>query len=68
MLIRHYPKIVEGEAESGYGVLFVHRPAALRRTTPQEAALHTEEALPDHLALMLDAGDSRAFTYARSAS
>jgi predicted RNase H-like HicB family nuclease len=58
MPVRHYPAIVEGDAESGYSVFFPDLPGCTSGGgTLQEAALNTEEALAGHLALMLEAGE-----------
>lgn len=58
MAIRHHPAIVEGDAGSGYSIFFPDLPGCTSGgATLQEAALHAEEALASHLALMLAAGE-----------
>lgn len=58
MAIRHYPAIIEGDAESGYSVVFLNLPGCTSGgNTLQEAALNAEEALAGHVAMMLEAGD-----------
>jgi predicted RNase H-like HicB family nuclease len=58
MPVPYYPGIVEGDAESGYGVFFPDLPGCTSGgATLQEAALNAEEALAGHLALMLEAGE-----------
>ena len=57
-VVRHYPAIVEGDAESGYGVFFPDLPGCTSGgETIQEAALNASEALVGHLGLMLEGGD-----------
>jgi predicted RNase H-like HicB family nuclease len=59
MELRHYPAIVEGDARTGYSVFFPDLPGCTSGgATVQEAALHAEEALAGHLALILEAGGS----------
>lgn len=59
MAIRHYPAIIEGNAESGYSVFFPDLPGCTSGgRTLQEAALNAEEALAGHVALMLESGDA----------
>ena len=59
MPVRHYPAIVEGDAESGYSVFFPDLPGCTSGgDTLQEAALNAEEGLAAHIALMLGAGES----------
>ena len=56
-VVRHYPAIVEGDAESGYGVFFPDLPGCTSGgETIQEAALNASEALVGHLGLMLEGG------------
>ena len=58
MSIRHYPAIVEGDAETGYSVFFPDIPGCTSGgDTLQEAALNAEEALAGHIALMLEGGE-----------
>ena len=58
MPVRHYPAIVEGDAESGYSVFFPDLPGCTSGgDTLQEAALNAEEGLAAHIALMLGAGE-----------
>ncbi len=59
MSIRHYPAIVEGDAETGYSVFFPDIPGCTSGgDTIQEAALNAEEALAGHIALMLEGGET----------
>jgi predicted RNase H-like HicB family nuclease len=58
MPIRHYPAIVEGDAETGYNVFFPDVPGCTSGgDTLQEAALNAEEALASHIELMIESGD-----------
>jgi predicted RNase H-like HicB family nuclease len=58
MPVRHYPAIVEGDAESGYSVFFPDLPGCTSGGyTLQEAALNAEQGLSAHIALMLNAGE-----------
>ena len=58
MPVRHYPAIVEGDAETGYSVFFPDLPGCTSGgDTLQEAALNAEEGLAAHIALMLNAGE-----------
>lgn len=58
MATRHYPAIVEGDAESGYSVFFPDLPGCTSGgTTLQQAALNAEQALSSHIELMLQAGE-----------
>ena len=58
MPVRHYPAIVEGDAESGYSVFFPDLPGCTSGgDTLQKAALNAEEGLAAHIALMLTAGE-----------
>jgi predicted RNase H-like HicB family nuclease len=58
MQVRHYPAIVEGDAEAGYSVFFPDLPGCTSGgDTLQEAALNAEEGLAAHIALMLSAGE-----------
>ena len=51
MPVRHYPAIVEGDAETGYSVFFPDLPGCTSGgDTLQEAALNAEEALAGHIA------------------
>jgi len=59
MAIRHYPAIIEGDAETGYSVFFPDLPGCTSGgDTLQEAALNAEEALAGHVDLMLQAGET----------
>ena len=58
MAIRHYPAIVEGDAETGYSVFFPDLPGCTSGDdTLQAAALNAEEGLAANIALMLGAGE-----------
>ena len=59
MAIRHYPAIIEGDAETGYSVFFPDLPGCTSGgDTLQEAALNAEEALTGQVDLMLQAGET----------
>jgi len=59
MAIRHYPAIIEGDAESGYSVFFPDLPGCTSGgTSLQEAALNAEEALAGHVDLILESGEA----------
>jgi predicted RNase H-like HicB family nuclease len=59
MAIRHYPAIIEGDAETGYSVFFPDLPGCTSGgDTLQEAALNAEEALAGHVDLVLQAGEA----------
>jgi predicted RNase H-like HicB family nuclease len=58
MTVHHYPAIVEGDAETGYSVLFPDLPGCTSGGgTLQEAALNAEQALAGHVALLLEGGE-----------
>jgi predicted RNase H-like HicB family nuclease len=58
MPVRHYPAIVEGDAETGYSVFFPDPPGCTSGgDTLQEAALNAEQGLAAHIALLLGAGE-----------
>jgi predicted RNase H-like HicB family nuclease len=58
MPIRHYPAIIEGDAETGYSFFFPDVPGCTSGgDTLQEAALNAEEALAGHIALIVEAGE-----------
>jgi len=58
MPIRHYPAIIEGDAETGYSVFFPDVPGCTSGgDTLQDAALNAEEALAGHIGLMIDSGE-----------
>jgi predicted RNase H-like HicB family nuclease len=59
MGIRHYPAIIEGDAQTGYSVFFPDLPGCTSGgDTLQEAALNAEDALAGHVDLMLQAGET----------
>lgn len=58
MGIVHYPALIEGDAGSGYGVIFPDFPGCVSAgDTLQEAALSAEESLRLHIHGMLTDGD-----------
>jgi predicted RNase H-like HicB family nuclease len=58
MTVRHYPAIVEGDAETGYSVFFPDLPGCTSGgDTVQEAALNAEQALAGHVALLHESGE-----------
>jgi predicted RNase H-like HicB family nuclease len=59
MAIRHYPAIIEGDANTGYSVFFPDLPGCTSGgKTLQAAALNAEQALAGHVDLMLQAGEA----------
>ena len=59
MSLRHYPAIIEGDAETGYSVFFPDLPGCTSGgDTLEEAVLNATEALAGHIALMAEGGET----------
>lgn len=56
---RHYPAVIDKDADSAYGITFPDFPGCVSAgDTPEEAIALGAEALAGHVALMVDDGDA----------